>query len=153
MAGGMIAVATGVEREYEIQEKLRGKNGPSYVSGCVSEEVQRSRVGSSAINWDLMRRTFPKALFLASETTWNKQLAGPAGEGSRRDPSSSFSQLANSFMLSLCIPLTPPFPCLLGHDILQSVSFSSKRFMLLSLLFISLPRLCVCVCACARACK
>lgn len=46
-------------------------------------------------------------LLLASKTTQNKQLAGPAGVGSVREPSSFLGQLANPVMPLLCIPTVP----------------------------------------------
>lgn len=73
----------------------------------------------SAVSWALMRTTFPNIsisnyslgslypLLLASKTTQNKQLAGPAGVGSVREPSSFLGQLANPVMPLLCIPTVP----------------------------------------------
>lgn len=91
-----------------------------------------TRVDGSTIKWDIMGKTFPSFLdplyhlFLNSETTQNKQLAEPAAVGSAREPSSFFSQLASSSVLPLCIPVTSLFTCLLGREILQSVSLDRK---------------------------
>ena len=132
----MIAVAVGVKRKYWIQEKHRGKNGPNSVciGVCGGRDISSAAacVGGRTIKWDIMGKTLPNFLdplyhiFLISEMTQNKELAGPAAVGSVREPSSFFSQLVKSSMLPPCIPITSLFTCLLGHESLQSVSLDRK---------------------------
>lgn len=132
----MRAVAVGVKRKYWIQEKRRGRNGPNSVciGVCGGRDISpmAACMYGSTIKWDIMGKTFLSfldplyLLFLNSETTQNKQLAGPAAVGSAREPSSAFSQLANPSMLPLCIPITSLFTCLLGREILQCVSLDRK---------------------------
>lgn len=84
-------MAVGVKRKYWTQEKHGGENGLNGVCiGVRRRDISYTAacVDSSAIKWDIMGKTFPSFLdplyhiFLISETTQNKELAGPAAVGS-----------------------------------------------------------------------